>query len=355
MSIRPGAPPRPASPSPICSIQEPAIFKHWVATFAGNGAAGSANGSFAAVQFNQPTTLASDAAGNLYVSDYGNDCIRKITPAGVVTLFAGQPGVPGASNGAALGAATFTNPQSVTFDPAGNMYVADYGNHCIRKIDTLGMVTTLAGLPGVSGAIDGTGAAARLWYPIGLIWHPSGVLYMSDRNDTVRSITPAGVVTTVAGTAGVHAFADGMGAAAQFNDVNDFAIAPNGDLLIADALNNRIRRMTTTGMVTTMAGTGVAGGLDGPAATATFDLPTGIAIAPDTTIYVTEFNGNRVRKLAPSGQVSLVAGSATAVSGFKDDLPASARFLGPRDVVIDPAGRIFVSDRDNHSIRHIRP
>ena len=173
------------------------------------GGSGNADGTGTAASFNRPYSVATDSSGNVYVADLSNHTIRKITPAGVVTTVAGSAGVSGSADGTGA-AASFNTPSSVATDSNGNVYVADTFNHTIRKITPAGVVTTLAGSAGVSGNADGTGAAARFNNPYSVATDSSGNVYAADANNhTIRKITPAGVVTTLAGSAGVIGFVPG--------------------------------------------------------------------------------------------------------------------------------------------------
>ena len=184
-----------------------------------------------------------------------NDTIRKITPAGVVTTFAGTAGQSGSADGTGA-AARFTNPEGTAVDGAGNVYVADTFNDTIRKITPAGVVTTLAGTAGQGGSADGTGAAARFAFPTGVAVDGAGNVYVADTdNDTIRKITPAGVVTTLAGTAGQSGSADGTGAAARFNSPFGLAVDGAGNIYVADEDNDAIREITPAGVVSTLAGT----------------------------------------------------------------------------------------------------
>ena len=195
-----------------------------------------------------------DAAGNVYVADASNDTIRKITPAGVVTTLAGSPGQTGSADGTGS-AARFYSPRGVAVDAAGNVYVADTFNDTIRKITPAGVVTTLAGTAGQSGSADGTGSAARFDDPDGVAVDGAGNVYVAD-SATTRSARsrPAGVVTTLAGTAGQAGSADGTGSAARFNDPDGVAVDAAGNVYVADTSNDTIRKITPAGVVTTLAG-----------------------------------------------------------------------------------------------------
>ena len=218
--------------------------------------------------------MAVDGSGNVYVADTDNNTIRKITPAGVVTTLAGTAGVPGSADGTGS-AAQFNYPGGVAVDGSGNVYVADIDNNTIRKITPAGVVTTLAGTAGVHGSADGTGSAAQFYDPHGVAVDGSGNVYVADTdNNTIRKITPAGVVTTLAGTAGVYGSADGTGSAAQFNYPAGVAVDGSGNVYVADTYNDTIRQITPAGVVTTLAGTaGMPGSADGTGSAARFYYP----------------------------------------------------------------------------------
>jgi sugar lactone lactonase YvrE len=230
-----------------------------VTTLAGSGAAGSANGTGTAASFNNPQGIAVDGTGNIYVGDVGNNLIRKITSAGVVTTFAGS-GAAGSANGTGT-AASFNQPYGIAVDGAGNIYVADAGNYLIRKITPAGVVTTFAG-SGTSASVDGTGAAASFSQPNSLAIDASGNLYVGDLFQ-VRIITPAGVVTTLAGsyTQDVGS-ADGNGAAATFNFAGNMAVDHLGNVYVAEIYNGDIRKITRTTVTTySIISTSIAGGI----------------------------------------------------------------------------------------------
>jgi hypothetical protein len=223
---------------------------------------GSMDGMGAVSRFNNPLGVAVDGAGNVFVADNGNDTIRKITPGGVVTTLAGTAGSSGSADGTGA-AARFNKPFGVAVDGAGNVFVADYYNNTIRKITPSGVVTTLAGSAGLSGSADGTGAVAR-FNPLGVAVDGAGNVFVADTsNNTIRKITPAGVVTTLAGTAGSSGSADGTGAAARFYGPMGVAVDGAGNVFVADNYDT-IRKITPAGVVTTLAGTaGWNGSADG--------------------------------------------------------------------------------------------
>jgi sugar lactone lactonase YvrE len=273
--------------------------------------AGSADGTGTAASFNNPTALATDSAGNVYVADTNNNTIRKIAAGGVVTTLAGAAVVYGSSDGTGA-SASFRHPYSVATDSAGNVYVADSDNNTIRKITPGGVVSTLAGTAGVRGSADGTGAAASFSGPDGLAVDSAGNVYVADYyNSTIRAITPGGAVTTLAGAAGSPGSADGTGAAARFNGPQGLATDRAGNVYLADSGNNTIRVITPAGVVTTLAGTaGVRGAADGAGTAATFAFPTAVAVDSSGDVYVADTGNATIRKVTAAGAVSTVVGVA---------------------------------------------
>jgi sugar lactone lactonase YvrE len=265
-----------------------------VTTLAGSGTAGFADGTGAGAQFNNPSGVAVTSTGDIIVADKGNHRIRLVTPGGVVTTLAGL-GTFGFANGTGA-EAQFYNPSGVAVTPTGDIVVADQSNHRIRLVTPGGVVTTLAGL-GTGGFADGTGAGARFFNPQGVAVIPSsGVVVVADMsNNRIRLVTPLGVVTTLAGS-GAGAFADGTGAAASFNVPTGVAVTSTGDIVVADNENYRIRMITPAGVVTTLAGSGSSGAFaDGTGAAARFFFPFGVAVTPTGEIAVGDQANHRIR------------------------------------------------------------
>ena len=323
-----------------------------VSTLAGNGARGFADGARAAAQFNEPHALAPLPDGSVVVADTENHCIRLIAAGGgAVSTLAGKGGEEGFADGPAA-AARFNRPYGVVVGADGAIFVADCGNHRVRRIKD-GAVTTFAG-SGKEGGADGIGAAASFNYPQGLALGPGGVLYVTEYwGHRVRMISPAGAVTTLAGSGmGTSGFADGRGATARFNPPTGIAVDAAGVVFVADRSNHRIRRITN-GVVDTLAGSGAKGFADGVGAAAQFNYPHGLTLDPATGHLLVADRGNhRIRAVDPrSGAVSTLAGSGAREDDDGD--AAAASFNCPWGVAVDAQGGILVADYRNHRVRRI--
>lgn len=325
-----------------------------VTTLAGKaGTAGSSDGTGTAATFKGLYGVAVDSAGNVFVADAGNRAIRKITPAGVVTTFAGSMSASGTSDGTGT-AARFSEPRGISADSSGNLYVAEYSAHTIRKITSAGVVTTLAGSPPQPGSTDATGSAARFYYPSSAAADSNGNVYVADTaNNTIRKITSAGVVTTLAGLAGRTSSVDGTGTAARFEDPYAVAVDSSGNTYVADATDHTIRKVTAAGVVSTFAGAaGSYGSTDGTASAARFRGPQGIAVDSSGTVYVADTGNSVIRKITAAGVVSTFAGAAGS-NGSSDGTATAARFSDPNGVAVDGSGNVYVADTSNNTIRKI--
>ena len=329
-----------------------AVFTNGSGSVNSNGAMLTVTAAPPTPLFNSPYDVVVDAAGTFYVANASDHTIQTITPAGVVSTFAGSPGNFGSADGTG-GAARFRVPRGLGIDTAGNVYVADTVNTLIRKISPAGVVSTLAGSTG--GSVDGTGSAARFGQPWDAAVDSAGNVYVSDSsNVTIRKITPAGVVTTLAGLAGSAGTADGTGSAARFGNVTGIAVDAAGNVYVCDNANT-IRKITPTGDVTTFAGLANAvGSADGAGSAARFQDPQGVAVDAAGNVYVSDTANRTIRKITPAGVVSTLAGLAGA-SGNVDAAGSAARFGRPRGLTVDPAGNVYVADTDNNSIRKITP
>jgi len=327
-----------------------------VTTLAGTvGVAGQADGMGAAASFSHPYGIATDNLGNVYVSDSDFSIIRKINLSGGVTTLAGRGWTLGHADGVGT-SASFAGPTGIATDSAGNLYVADMVNNTIRKITPKAEVTTLAGTVGVTGSADGVGAAATFSSPLGVATDSTGNVYVADTlNQLIRKIIPTGNVTTLAGTALILGHADGTGTAARFANPWSVTTDHNGNVYVADNGNQTIRKITQEGEVTTLAGTaGVWGHADDTGAAASFNSPIGVAADSAGNIYVADCGNSTIRKITSTGEVTTVAGTA-GVQGYADGVGAAASFSCPSALVTDPAGNIYVADSGSHTIRKITP
>jgi DNA-binding beta-propeller fold protein YncE len=334
------------------TIRQIVIATGQVTTLAGTaGVAGSTDGTGAAANFTGPVGIIMYGT-NLYVADTGNNTIRQIViTTGQVTTIAGTVGVAGSMNGTGV-AASFNSPTGITTDGT-NLYVADTGNNTIRQIViATGQVTTLAGIAGEVGSINGTGVSASFNSPEGITTDGTNLFVADMYNDTIRKIVIAtGQVTILAGTGQTVGATDGIGAAARFQ--NPKGITTDGtNLFVADTYNDTIRQIViATGQVTTLAGTvEEAGSTDGIGAVANFNWPAGIA-TDGTNVYVTDTGNDTIRKIViTAGQVTTLAGTANI--GSEDGTGATANFWNPVGITTDGTN-LFVADASNNTIRQI--
>jgi sugar lactone lactonase YvrE len=276
--------------------------------------------------------VAVDTSGNVYVADEYNNIIREIAPDRTVTTLAGI-GLIGSTNGVGA-AASFYYPAGVAVDGSGNVYVADYYNQMIRLITSGGAVTTLAHIPNYSNGVAVT---------------PAGTVYETE-STLIRVITSAGVTSVLAGVATLGS-TDGTGTMASFYNPHGVAVDASGNVFVADTNNNRIRKITPDGVVTTLAGTGGSGSTNGVASTATFNNPQGVAVDGSNNIYVADTGNNLIRKVTAAGLVITLAGSG---SGSVLDGPGLlAKFNQPIGIAVDSSGKIYVADFGNQVIRMI--
>jgi len=308
------------------------------------GTSGSADGTGTAARFNTANYVtANPTTGTIYIGDFGNSTIRTVTPGGVVSTLAGAPGSFAFADGTGS-AARFNGNGGLALDAAGNLFVADWDNFLVRRVTAAGVVTTLAGSPGSAGSTDGTGAAARFVNPNGLAIDTAGNVYAADwGNATIRRITPAGVVTTLAGTPGSPGSADGTGAAARFSQPTGVAVDSAGNVYVADQGNNTIRRITQAGVVTTLAGlAGSSGSTDGTGSAARFTSPSVLSISPTGDLFVIAgVNGETVRKITAAGVVTTVVGVAGQASAVV--LGANPRLRNGRAVHAISSNRLLVT------------
>lgn len=340
-------------------LAAPGPTSYYFENFAGQpGGSGNVDGIGSAARFASPYAIAVDTYANVYVADFGNNLVRKITPSGAVTTLAGSPFTTGTADGTGSMAA-FSGPCGVAVDNAGIVYVSDYNNQTIRKVTPAGTVTTLAGLAGTYGSADGTGGYARFFSPRGLAVDRTGNVYVADQgNCCIRKVTPSGMVTTLAGNPTitnqfgypVGGYADGVGSSARFNNPIGVAVDATGNIYVADLGNLVIRKVSPAGMATTLAGSpGNSGNADGTGATARFAGPAGVALDSAGNLYVTD--SCAIRKVSPAGVVATIAGSGNR--GSADGAGSAAQFAYPDGIALDPAGNIYVADTVNNTIRRI--
>ena len=331
-----------------------------ITTIAGTGGRGYSGdgGPAVAAQLNSPSDVAVNGNGNLYITDTENHRIRRIDDTGVITTIAGTGEESyGGDNGPAV-AARLDFPAAVVVDVAGNLYIVDSGNHRIRRVDSTGMITTIAGNGELGFSGDGGPAvAAHLLYPTGIAVDGAGNLYVADTdNHRIRRINSSGTITTIAGT-GEQGFGGDNGPAveAQLAGPQGMAVDGAGNLYVADNGNSRIRRIDDTGVITTIAGIGGSGfsGDGGPAVAAQLNLPQGVAVDGTGNLYIADTDNHRIRQVVLSGTITTIAG--TGGSGFSGDggPAAVAQLNSPSGVAVDGAGNLYIADTENHRIRRI--
>lgn len=318
-----------------------------VTTFAG-GTYGSANGTGTAASFSSPSGAVVDSAGNVYVADKSNQLIRKITPGGVVSTLAGTVGVTGYADGTGT-AAIFNNPAGVAVDAAGNVYVADDWNQVIRKITPAGVVSTFAGTVQTGMTIPSFASLK------GIAGNAAGTLYVADIVGVIRKVTPAGAVSIFAGTPNMVGAVDGPGNVATFYYPTGVAVDTAGNVYVADQYNHLIRKITAAGVVSTLAGTaGVSGSANGTGTAATFNRPNSLAVDAAGNVYVADTGNGLVRLITPAGVVTTLAGCRSMTCSPYGDGPALlATFFGPMGLTVDATGNVYVADAA--AIRKITP
>lgn len=364
-----GQPVTQSTPSAAPSIK-PLSAASVVSTLAGAPANyANLDGQGSAAGFKYTEQVAIDSDGNVYVADQVGGVVRKITPQGLATTLAGDGAyhsVPADGVGAG---AQFCYPSGIAVDSAKNVYVSDCGYY-IRKISPAGVVTTLAGADVPFGStatdVDGPAASARFSDAGHLAFDSQDNLYVAN-GSCVRKMTPSGMVSTVAGQCGTRGVVDGPVASARFEGAFGIAIDDLGNIFISEDSKQVVRKISTQGMVTTIAGSsGVKGSVDGVGGAALFAGTEGLAVDSFGNVLVADTYNDTIRMISPAGQVTTIAGAASPTytpggnggpnvgnAGFVDGPGSTARFYFPVGLVFDKSGNLFVSDRNNHAIRKI--
>jgi sugar lactone lactonase YvrE len=323
----------------------PIVYSTTVSTLAGSSQ-GLVNEPGTVARFFNPSATAVDSSGTVYVADTANHVIRRITSAGAVTTFAGD-GTPGFKDATGTGA-QFNSPSAITITSAGILYVSDAGNHRIRRITSTGIVSTFAG--STSGFQDGIGTNAQFDSPQGLVVDSLGNVFVADANNhRIRIITSSGQVSTFAGD-GNSGTTDNSGTSARFNTPTGLAIDSAGILYVTDKNNHRIRKVTTQGSVSTLAGSTV-GFTNNTGTAAQFSSPVGIAVDSTGTVYVADTGNHRIRTVSSTGAVTTFVGLST--SGSTNGTPDQAQFSSPYSITVGTTGVLYVADYANHRIRKI--
>ncbi|HTD40675.1 MAG TPA: NHL repeat-containing protein [Mucilaginibacter sp.] len=318
-----------------------------VTTIAGNGILGFADGDAKSASFSNPMGVAVDSSGNVYVADSRNNLIRKITPDGKVSTLAGS-GKQGSADGKGT-AASFFFPTALATDVIGNVFVADTHNSLIRKITPDGTVTTFAGKP--TKLINDIKDTAGMDHPSGIAVDKSGNVFVSDLNkDFIKKITLTGKVSILAGN-GERGKKDGKGSMASFYLPAGLTLDDKGNLYVCDSYNNMIRKITPDGMVLTIAGRSKKGSKDGKDTAASFWHPNAVTVDKAGNLYVADMGNNKIRKITPDGMVTTFAGSN--IHGAGNGHVTETSFYQPYGIATDKAGNLYIADYQNNLIRKI--
>ncbi len=326
------------------------------AGFSGDG------GAAVAAKVDHPRGAVIDRDGNVYITDEANSRLRKITPTGIISTIAGTGSYGFSGDGGAATAAQL-DPYSVAVDSSLNIYIADKGNNRIRKINTSGIISTIAGTGAsywgtTSGGDGGPATAARLKNPEGIVVDNYGNLIISDYyHQHIRMITPSGIITSIAGsdTNGGYSGDGGAATSALIGNPSGIAVDRYNNIYFADHGNARIRKISTSGIISTVAGTGspTYSGDGGAATSATLNHPTGVAVDTNGNIYITDFNNNRIRKINTSGIINTIAGTGSSGLGGDGGPATAARFSFPYSIFVDPPGNVYITDCFNSRVRMI--
>ncbi len=331
-----------------------------ITTVAGTGSYGFSGDGGAATAANlaNPAGVALDASGNLYIADSQNHRIRKVTTSGIISTVAGTGTAGYNGDGVAATTANLNNPVGVTVDGSGNLYIADALNHRVRKVSTTGIITTIAGT-GTAG-FSGDGAAAttaNLNTPAGVAVGGTGNLYVSDqKNQRIRMISTNGIITTAAGNGAPGYSGDGVAASTtSLNDPAGLTVDGSGNLYIADQSNHRVRKVSTGGIISTVAGNGIGiyNGDGEMATTSSLYSPSGVMVDGTGSVYIADALNQRIRRVSASGIISTVAGNGTVNYGGDGESATTASLYNPVGVAFDGVGNFYIADQQNHRIRKV--
>jgi uncharacterized repeat protein (TIGR01451 family) len=341
-------------------LASPAVYT--IFTFAGIGTMGYGGdgGPATGATLDSPAGVAMDGAGNLYVADTYNSRIRKVSTAGIITTVAGNGTLGYSGDGGQATGAELDYPQGVAVDGAGNLYIADTDNNRVRKVSTAGIITTVAGNGTAAYSGDGGQATgAEIYQPEGVAVDGAGNLYVADtQNSRVRKVSTAGIITTVAGNGTLGYSGDGgQATGAELYRPEGVAVDGAGNLYIADTDNNRVRKVSTAGIIATVAGNGTAAfsGDGGPAAGAELYQPAGVAVDGMGNLYIADAGNSRVREVSAADTITTIAGNGSCCR-LGDGGPATgAAIAGPSGVTVDSAGNVYIGAPASFAVRVLRP
>ena len=340
----------------------------FIDTVAGNGTNGYSGDEGLATQagIKFPSSMAIDAAGNIYIAEYTNNRIRKVDTNGIITTVAGNGTSGYSGDGGPATEAQLSWPRSVAVDAASNLYIADTLNNRIRKVDTSGIITTIAGNETGSSGYGGDGGPATeayFFFPYGVAVDAAGNLYIADEgNSRIRKVDTNGIIIGIAGNGRGYSGDGGFAIDAKLCNPKGIALDSKGNLYIADSGNNRIRMIDTGGIITTIAGSGIVAcgvgefsGDGGPATEAQLNDPSNISIDPAGNLYIADYQNHRIRYIDTRGVISTIAG--TGIDDYNGDgIPATEAHLSyPFGVCIGAAGNLYISDTGSNRIRKVSP
>ena len=335
--------------------------KSTITTVAGGNAKeySSLRGPASSAALSQPNQVTIDMAGNIYVAECGNHVIRRISKDGTISLVAGNHHGGYSGDGGAAINASLNAPSDIAIDNSGNIYIADGWNNRIRKINPLGIIFTIGGT-GLRGSRGDNGAASRATFnfPIALaLDHLGNLLVVERAGNRVRKISPGGIVTTLAGTGEAGFSGDGGQAQkAQINDPTDIAVDSKDNIYIADLGNNRIRKISSTGVISTFAGTGFAGYSDDGAMATECRMyrPYGVFIDGHDNVYYSDNENALIRKIDTKGIVTTLSGTPGKGGYSGDGGPAlKGKIFNPGGIALDNSGNLFIADFGNNAVRKI--